>query len=287
MGGSHLAADLIKTWRPDFPLTVWSNYGLPPAPLGVLKKSLLIASSYSGNTEETISAFSEARKKRIPVAAIASGGKLIELAKKFGEPHVKMPDFHVQPRLALGLSMKSLFALMREKSALQEVTKLKDELKPSAYEGRGKNLAKTLRGCAPVIYSSLRNQAIAYNWKIKFNETGKIPAFWNVLPELNHNEMTGFDVRRATESLSAKLHFVFLKDRNDHPRVSRRMQILEKLYRNRGLKVAVLQLEGKSEFLKMFSSLVFADWTTYYTAEIYGVEAEQVPMVEEFKKLIK
>lgn len=287
MGGSHLAADLVKVWRPDFPITAWPNYGLPLLPLKELKEHLVIASSYSGNTEETIDAFGEALKRHIPVAAVAAGGKLIRLAEKARVPYIQIPDWHIQPRLATGLGLKAILALMGEKAALKEVAELANTLKPSRHEAQGKNLAKAFHGSIPIIYSSAKNLPIAYNWKIKFNETGKIPAFCNALPELNHNEMTGFDLKDTTGTLSHRFHFVFLKDHADHPRIIKRMNVLEGLLRQRNFGIETLFLGGEDIWLKVFNSLVLADWTAYYTAKGYGVEPEKVPMVEEFKKLIK
>src|SRR3989338_7534914 len=124
-------------------------------------------------------------------------------------------------------------------------------------------------------------------WKIKFNETGKIPAFYNVFPELNHNEMTGFDIKDATRALSEKFHFIFLKDPEDLDKNQRRMSITEKLYQYRGLKVSTVGLSGNNRQERVFSALILSDWTAFYTARSYGLEAEQVPMVEEFKKLMQ
>ncbi len=287
MGGSHLAADLIRIWKPEIDLIVWSNYGLPPLLPKDLKERLLIVNSYSGNTEETIDSFLTAKKKGIAVAAIASGGKLLRLAANFKVPYVAMPDMHIQPRLSVGLGTKSILALMGEKYAIDELGELSQKFKPSRLETPGRHLAKTLHGSIPVIYSSFKNFPIACNWKAKFNETGKIPAFCNYLPELNHNEMTGFDVSHSTASLSHRLHFLFLKDGDDDKRIMRRMTLLEGLLRKRGFMVDIVLLHGENIWQKIFSALSLADWASYYTAELYGVEAEQVPMVEEFKKLIK
>ena len=132
-----------------------------------------------------------------------------------------------------------------------------------------------------------RNLIIAYNWKTKFNETGKIPAFYNIFPELNHDEMNGFDVRSSTSGLMQNFHFLFLRDGEDSPRIIKRMEVLEKLLLQRQLPVEIIDMKGSSVLYKIFSVLILADWTTYYTAEGYGVEPEQVPMVEEFKRLIK
>lgn len=286
MGGSHLGRDVLKSLKPELDLMVWSNYGLPPMHQGDLKKRLVIASSYSGNTEETVDAFLEARKRGVPVAAVAAGGKLISLAKKYKVPYIEMPDLHMQPRMALGLNLRSLLKIMGENSLLRETDKLKTLLYPARLENAGKKLARRLKGKIPVIYASLRNSGLVYNWKIKFNETGKIPAFWDFFPELNHNEMTGFDVKPRTRSFTNKFHFIFLKDSEDDPRILKRMNVLEKLYRERGLSVEVSHLRGQNRLHKFFSSLILADWTSFYIAKMYNIDPENVPIVEDFKKRI-
>ena len=286
MGGSHLAADLLKIWNPYLEMIVHKNYGLPDIQGKYLKDTLVILSSYSGNTEETIDAFEKAREKNLSMAAISIGGKLLELAKKHSIPYVQMPDIGIQPRSALGFSLMAILKIIGEDKDITEASKLAHLLKPVEYEKAGQLLAKKMKGFVPIIYSSDRNMAIAYNWKIKFNETGKIPAFYNVFPELNHNEITGFDIQKSTKNLSRNFYFILIKDSNDHPRIIRRMEVLEKLYRDRGLAIEIIEFEGQNQLYRIFSSLVLADWTAYYTAKQYGVESEQVPMIEEFKKLI-
>ena len=239
-----------------------------------------------GGTEEAIDAFSTARAKHLAVAVVAARGKLVALAQKFKLPYVQMPDFHMQPRMATGLSLKAMLAVMGEKAWLSEAKALAAQLHPAREERRGKDLAKRLYGSVPIIYASMRNFAIAQNWKIKFNETGKIPAFANFISELNHNEMTGFDAKVKTAPLSRNFHFMFLKDGADDRRIMKRFSVLERLFHDRGFKVEVILLEGKNELHKIFNALVFADWTAYHTAKLYGVDFEQVPMVEEFKRLI-
>lgn len=286
MGGSHLAAGILQTIRPDLHLIIHRDYGLPNLPEQTLQKRLIILSSYSGNTEEVIEAFGEALQKELNMIAISIGGKLIELAKEHKVPYIQMPDTGIQPRSALGYSFKALLKAMDMDLILSDTGLLAGTLRPPEFESQGKTLAERARGRVPVIYSSARNLAVAYNWKIKLNETGKIPAFYNVFPELNHNEMTGFDVKPATKSLSEKFFFIFLKDKLDHPSVTKRMEIMKKLYEDRGLPVEVMELSGESVLHGIFSSLLIADWFALHTAENYGVESEQVPMVEEFKKLI-
>ena len=96
--------------------------------------------------------------------------------------------------------------------------------------------------------------------------------------------MTGFDVKEATKDLSSKFYFVFLKDKNDDPRILKRMELTERLFKDRGLRVQVLDIAGVNPFHKIFSSLIFSDWVSYYLAKEYGFDPEVIPMVEEFKK---
>lgn len=287
VGGSNLVADLLRVRDPYLDIIVHKNYSLPKISEEELQERLFVANSYSGNTEETIDSLLQAISQKLAIAVIATGGQLIELAKKHNLPYIQMPSTGIQPRSALGFNMKAVVKMIGRNDWLPELTALASSLKPSEVEAAGRELAKKLKGFVPVIYSSAENIGIAYNWKIKFNETGKIPAFYNVLPELNHNEMTGFDIKEGNRGLTEKFYFILLKDRNDHPRVQKRMEVLEKLYRDRGLPVEIITLEDRPIFHKIFASLVLADWTSYYTATQYGLEPEQVPMVEEFKQLIK
>jgi glucose/mannose-6-phosphate isomerase len=287
MGGSHLAADILNSYDPSFSILIHKNYGLPPLPEEILKQSFIILNSYSGDTEEVIDSFNLALEKQLKMVSITYNGKLLELSKKYNIPFVKLPEPKVQPRLALGFHTKALLKILNKEKELKEISELVYLLKPEEFEEQGRELSQKIKDKIPVIYSSEKNQAIAYIWKIKFNETSKIPAFCNVLPELNHNEMTGFDVKETTRHLSQNFIFFLLFDEEDHPKIQKRMTILKNLYEERNFKVEVLKLEGQNRFHKIFSSIVLADWTSYYLAKEYGVEPEEVPMVEEFKKMIE
>ncbi len=286
MGGSGLVAGILRAIEPGIDIAAHHEYGLPKYIENDSKKRLFIAISYSGNTEETIDFFSSAIDKKFPVAVISTGGKLLELADEYGAPYIKLPDTGIQPRMSLGFMLRALLKLVGNKELFDETEKLSDSLEPDKLKNKGVELADELKGSIPVIYGSRRNQSIVYNWKIKFNETGKIPSFYNIFPELNHNEMTGFDIKDATRGLSEKFKFILLKDSEDDSRIRRRMEILEGLYKDRGLEVLSVEITGANRMERIFSSLITADWTAYHTALNYGVEPEQVPMVEEFKKLI-
>ncbi len=285
MGGSHLAADLLQETRTDLNIRIYSDYVLPTISDEDKSRTLVILSSYSGNTAETLSAGEAALKEDVPMAAVAVGGKLLEFAQANSIPYIQLPNTGVQPRSAAGFSLRALMKLIGAEQDLAVSRKISN-VDDSELEKQGQDLAQKLQGRIPVIYSSNAHRSIAYNWKIKFNETAKVPAFYNVIPELNHNEMNGFDVIDSTAALSAKFAFIFLQSGNDHAQNKARFDVLEKLYVVRNLPVHKVILVGDNAYEKAARALMLADWTAVYLSEFYGTEAEKVPMVEEFKKLI-
>jgi glucose/mannose-6-phosphate isomerase len=286
MGGSHLAGDLLKMLRPEAPIVIHPDYGLPRMSEETLRDSLIIGSSYSGDTEEPIDTFEEAKKKDLAFAVIATGGRLWELAQAARVPRIRMPDTGIQPRMALGFSLKALLKLLGDEEGLKASAALSSELDVGAAEKEGERIADLLAGRTPVIYASAQNIAIAYNWKIKFNETGKTPAFYNMFPELNHNEMTGFDCGPKAKRPGDQYAVLMITDDRDDERVRKRMEITAELYKERGIHVEMLPLSGETLLKKAFQSLMIADWAAYHTARACGAEPEQVPMVEELKRRI-
>ena len=286
MGGSHLAADLLKIVNPELKLVVHKNYNLPPLAKKELKKYLIIANSYSGNTAEVVSGLKLALKYKLNIMVISTGGKLIKLAKNNNLPYIQMPNTGIQPRSALGFNIKALIKALKLNKLLKETELLSRKLKSSIFKKRGYNLSQKLKNYIPIIYTNTKNISLAYNWKIKFNETSKIPAFYNAVPELNHNEMTGFDHTNTTKKLSTNFYFLFINDKRCYNKNIKRMQVLAKLYKKRGLKIINIELKGQNTLEKIFSNLLLADWTSYFLALEYKGEPEEVPMVEEFKKLI-
>ncbi len=286
MGGSHLSAGLLKIYNPEFNIHVHRDYGLPTLSDKRFAQSMFIASSYSGNTEEVLDFATQAHAKKYNVVVVAIGGALIDWAEAHGVPFIQLPNTNIQPRSAVGFSIIALAKLIGGDTAVAQLNLLGTRLSPLRLDPVGQEIAKTLQGKIPVIYTSRSHLPIAYNWKIKFNETAKIPAFYNVFSELNHNEMAGFDVIDSTRGLSSNFHFIFLNDDQDHPQIIKRMQVTKKLYEDRGFGVTMLPLLGQSVFEKIFNSLTVADWAALYLSRFYGTEPEAVPIIEEMKKLI-
>ena len=285
MGGSHLAGGIFKILNPEINLNIYRDYGLPKQLKTTQDETLYIASSHSGNTEEILDFSDEAYSKGLDLIIITTGGKLLEFAQENKIPAIVLPNDGIQPRTALGYSLLALYKIILpdQVSDLQKLQNIIDSQKNIDQAGE---LAKNLENKIPVIYTSSVNRAIAYNWKIKFNETGKIPAFYNSFSELNHNEMQGYDFVAENADLSEKFQFIFIHDNFDDERIEKRMKNTEQIYKEKGLPVTSLFLEGDSKIEKIFNSLLLADWTALELANFYGTEPEQVPLIEKFKKLL-
>jgi len=291
MGGSALVGDFFDYLKEQkhiplslpIPLTTHRSYALPPE---ADHHSLIICISYSGDTEETISAYNEAKKQNLEVAAITYGGKLADLCKQNNTPWIKIPQDKMPPRFSLGYQLIALTKIfmaygLLASSAKDEAVLLAENIDPSLVENDARIICTKLAHKVPVIYSSKDNELLAKLWKIQFNENAKVPAFYNSFPELNHNEMVGW-----TRSLGP-FSFLFLQDENDSPEIKKRMQLTTKLLQAKNLPVEFVKVSGLTPLEKLFRSLVFGDWLSYHLALFYGVDPTPVEMVEEFKKLLK
>lgn len=296
MGGSALPGNIFRVYLNDLfrtetpekqPLPIYQNrfYTLPPESY---HECLNFICSYSGNTEETVSAFEEALAHDLPCIGLSSGGKIEEMCREHGVPHIKLPlptpDF--QPRIGTGYFFSTLFQVLVNQGLVPDMTAellaeaehLKEAM--PAIEAAGKDLSKKLVGKTPVIYATPKYKSVAMVWKIKLNENAKTPAFWNFFPELNHNEMVGFTLPQA------KFVIIMLRDRNDHPKNLKRFEVTASLLRAKGIDVEILDMEGKSVYTKIFMSILLSDFASYYLALEYGQDPTPVDMVEELKKLL-
>lgn len=286
MGGSHLAGEIIKTLKPEMSFSIYSDYGLPILSEEDFKKTLFVAISHSGNTEETFS-FAEAVFERGGnLAIISTGGKLLSFADDKKIPFIKTSMDALQPRFSLGFLINALSKILGDIETSLELDSLKNKLHPIDFEAKGMNLSQSLFEKIPLIYTSRKNASIGYIWKIKFNETAKIPAFCNVFPELNHNEMESFDLSVESQKLSENFLVIFINDDTDTEKIKKRMEITRGLLQKRGIKTIEIKLKGESFFERMFNSLILADWVSYYIALSYKRDPQTVPLIEEFKKLI-
>ncbi len=296
MGGSALPANLLRIYcnslfskNPQykhFEIYVNRYYSLPPE--SYASKTLNFIASYSGNTEETLSSLEEARKANLAYIGLSSGGKLEDLCKQYGAPHIKLPFPHpdFQPRMGTGYFFGAMFQLLVNQGLMPDTTEdllslaAKLESKMGEFEQKGKVLAKKMKGKTMVIYSSPKFKPVAMVWKIKINENAKTPAFWNFLPEMDHNEMVGFT------NPQAKFFIIMLRDNDDDPRNIRRFEVTAKLLNQKGIETEIIDMEDGDVFYKMFASIAIADWASYYLALEYGQDPTPVDMVEDLKKIL-
>lgn len=289
MGGSGWPGDVIRTYLElkkeiKIPITVNSVYSLPDQ---TTKNSLIFISSYSGNTEEPLSVYKEALKKKLSMVGFCVGKKLEKMCLKDKIPFVKYPDDGptFQPRFATGYTFSSMLTVLANlgiiKNQSKDILSLEKYLKKiiPSLENQGKELAQKLFNKIPIIYSSDEFKIVARTWTIKFSENSKTLAFWNYFPELNHNEMNGY------ANIKGKNFFtIILKSNTSHPRIIKRADVTAQIIKERGGEVEILNMLGKNVLEKMFSSIVLGDWTSYYLALLNNQDPTPVDMVEEFKK---
>lgn len=283
MGGSHLAAGLLKSSYPILNISVYSDYGLPMLPEHDLRESLIILCSYSGDTEEVLFAAKEAKLRELDVAVISSGGALTEFAKEHYMPHVVIPETGIEPRMAVGFMMLALSRLMQNEMVEEDVRKFGSILDVDASVAEADILAQSVFGKIPVVYASNKNLALAYNWKIKFNETGKTPCFYNVFPELNHNEISSYDVG-GFKNGSENIFVILLSDEDDNDRIKVRFSITKDFLKEKNILFYEIKLKGESQISKILNSIVMAEWVALKVASKLNMPDAKTPLISEFKK---
>jgi len=292
MGGSALPALLSQTW-PGYklPFQVCRQYDIPAY---VSNQTLFIAASYSGNTEETLSALAQAEEKGAVITVIAGGGKLEEIAQNKKYLYMKIPKAE-QPRYAVFYMLVALVNILEAADLLgrQEVSAQLAQanafLKESVKEwvatvpqdsNPAKKLAMELAGKSGVVYGGPLMAPVAYKWKISFNENAKNVAWWGEYPEFNHNEFIGW----SSHPIDKPYAVVDLRSSFEHPRVQQRFELSDKLLSGRRPAAHVVQAKGDTLLEQLLWSVNFGDFVTIYLALLNGVNPAPVDLVEKFKQ---
>lgn len=292
MGGSPLAALLAKVWLRDcikIPFEIIRGYDLPS---WVGRHTLVIATSYSGNTEETLSALEQAEHCEAQLGIIAAGGKLIDIATGYDVAHVALPT-GIQPRMTVIYNLQALVALLENFGVIhgkqREIAELSGWLgRETAYwkadvpthENYAKQLAEKAVGKTPVIYGGALTAPLAYKWKISWNENAKNTAFWNEYPEFNHNEFIGW-----TSHPVEKPFVIFdLVSSFEHPQILKRFKISDKLLSGKRPKATTVHLEGETILAQLLWGAILADFVSIYVGILNGVDPTPVELVEKLKR---
>ena len=294
MGGSAIGGDLARCYlgsQPAVPVIVNRGYYLPAyAKAG----SLILASSYSGNTEETLSAFEQAVERKLSIVCITTGGTLGARAKELGIPLISQPP-GMQPRAALAHSFVPILLLLErlgtssnESGNLEKAAALLDKLAERygylhlEETNPAFKLAGEIAHRIPVIYAASDFEAVALRWRGQIQENGKHVAFSNVLPEMNHNELEGW-----AHPIDLTQHFtvILLRSPNDeHPRISKRFEAMRDVFHSKQVDVLEVTAEGETRLERMMSLVALADWTSLYLALFAGIDPTSIPAIEMLKQ---
>lgn len=292
MGGSALAAQLAITW-PGFrvPFVISRDYAIPGF---VSEKTLFIASSYSGNTEETLEALSLAEQKNAHIVVIAAGGKLAEIATEKGYPFVLLPQV-TQPRYATLYSFKALVtflvsahlldanqAKLATDSAIETLKNATAAWRPDvATKGNyAKQLAQEVIGKSIVMYGGPLTYPAAYKWKISFNENAKNLAWVNQYPEFNHNEFLGW----TSHPLDKPYAVIDLRSSFEHPQIQKRFDVSARLLSGRRPAPLTVNALGETLLDQLLWLVALGDFVSLYAAILNGLNPTPVDLIEKFKK---
>jgi len=293
LGGSAIGGDLLRSYLAGelrVPFLVNRHYRLPHF---VGPRTLVIVSSYSGNTEETIAAHREALRRKAKILCITSGGATLRMARHSKSPCVVIPPGR-PPRTALAYSFFPLLEILTrsgfahsKEAEVRETIALLERLagvyaNPDETANRAMSLAALLRGELGVVYSSTEHfDAVGTRWRGQISENAKALFFGNVLPEMNHNELVGW---RVLTRLMSEMRVFLLRDRGDHRRVQMRMEITKEILSACCPHVTEVWSEGKSLLARMFSLICLGDWVSYYLAILHGVDPTPVEVITRLKE---
>ncbi len=290
MGGSALAGLLSQSWPGyDIPFELSRSYSLPKY---VDNKCLLIISSYSGNTEEVISAFKEGINKSAQIIVITSGGQLEDLARKNNCNLYKVPSGY-QPRYAVFYNFKILIDIFLQLKFLSEeqqaifrqcpefVKKITSNFIPTipTSSNIAKQIAQEASGKSVVIYAGPKLFPAAYKWKISFNENAKQVAWCNQLSEFNHNEFIGW----SNQPPLKPYYIVELLSNLEDPRIQARFELSNRLLSGLWPSPRLIDLEGENLLNQLLYAIVLGDFVSLYTAILNGINPEPVDLIEKFK----
>lgn len=282
LGGSGIGGTMVKEilhTEAALPIDVVKSYAIPSY---VSKHTLVICSSYSGNTEETLETFRQAKERNAHLVCITSGGQMLELAKQSGS-FIVVPS-GMPPRACLGYSLTQLLHVMafygiapvhtsqiREAAAM--LVREQESIKKDAYTIAGK-----LKGKMPVIYSTSLHEGIAVRLRQQLNENAKILCWHHVLPEMNHNELVGWSHEYP------ELAVVLFRDSEEHPRNELRIEICKKIFEKYAGALIEIYPKGKNTIEKKLYWIHLGDWVSLYLSEMRGVDAMDIKVIDNLKK---
>ena len=301
MGGSAIGGDILSTYSANteflshLRITVNRDYELPGF---VNSKTAVIASSYSGGTEETITALQKAAKLTDNILCITTGGQLGKIADENDYKKVTIPG-GLMPRCALGYSFFTMLKILLKSIDISETAKHKIETsiqetinllekKSEIYslpddENPAYNIAKALQNTLPVIYSSNIMNTVNLRWRAQFQENAKNLAFGNILPEMNHNEINSWSY---PVHLLKDFSVILIENQSDNEKIKIRMRAVEEILKEKAGKVIRVKSNADDYLTRMFDLIYLGDWTSYYLALFNGEDPTPIPLISKLKGIV-
>ncbi|WP_375560324.1 bifunctional phosphoglucose/phosphomannose isomerase [Bernardetia sp. OM2101] len=291
LGGSGIGGNLVQTITRSLlkvPYQVCKTYNLPSY---INENTLLIASSFSGNTEETLVSLEEAQRKGAYIACLTSGGKIQEIAMQKGFDLVPLKSLAACPRAHLPYSAISLLLLLNhyelididfEKEIKETVASLNTN--NEIIKKEAKQLAISLKNKFPILYADAILEPMLIRFQQQINENAKQLCHVAVFPEMNHNELVGWHLPKE---ILSKTHILLFHSDYDHERVSRRMEICEDIFNKHTNSITHISAKGNSFLEQVFYLIYLTDWVSYYLAEENSVDPFPVEVINYLKSSLQ
>jgi glucose/mannose-6-phosphate isomerase len=283
LGGSGIGGSIVQNYVFDkmkIPFVVNKDYFLPAF---INSESLVIVSSYSGNTEETVAALNHALKVKATVVCITSGGKVAEIAKKKKIDCVLLPA-GMPPRACIGYSMTQVLFILSHFGLVKEniVKDIKTAIKlldtdEKDIQKKAKAIAGKLNDKLPIIYASADFEGVAIRFRQQLNENSKMLCWHNVIPEMNHNELVGWRDKDPNKAV------VILRNEDDYERVQMRIEINKKIIKKYTPNILEIYSKGKSYWEKVFYFIHLTDWVSVILADLRNQNATEVKVIDFLK----
>jgi len=295
MGGSAIGGDVARLLCKNelkVPMVVSRNYTLPG---WVNKNTLVICSSYSGNTEETLAAFEHARDKGAQIVGISTGGILSEKMAEFELDLVTIPG-GLQPRAALGFSLVPMLFLMKQTGligpetmdqlpdAASFIASIRDQYGKQSDDNPTYSLAQRIYKTIPVIYGETdATGTLAVRFKGQLSENAKMLAYCNEMPEMNHNEIVGF---KNNQDILNHISIIWLKDEKDHPRIAVRQDSTREIIGDLCANHEVISAQGDSAAIRYLQLIHYGDWVSYWCAILHQTNPTPVKKIDRLKAIL-
>ncbi len=278
MGGSGLSAKILQLLSKELEIpariTAHKEYGIPEY---ANKNTFFIFSSFSGETEETLSGLAQALREKKRVAIVTTGGTLKEIAEKNHIPYALFPNDGLTPREALGYNLYSVLSLLRVYFPKIAAASLSSCVFPRSLKTQGKALAGKIKERISLLYAENAFSGILDVWKVNLNETAKQYAFVNHIPEMNHNEiMATGNVKNMTA--------IFLEDKNANATIQKRVRLSKKIYVTQKIPTITIPLSGKTLQERVWRSVILSHWTSFFIAQKRNIDPSKTERLEKFKK---